>query len=99
MQTSGHQNHVKSLFKNERIKWLNALLISLRSAFKPWQGKSIQVKSKKQHAGVTDGKKKLPTAVSNDKGVPLLQEQISAPCGDKTIRFNISTESLRTRDV
>lgn len=36
-------------------------------------------------------KKKLPTAVPNDKGVPLLQEQ--------TIRVNVSAKSLRDRDV
>lgn len=36
-------------------------------------------------------KKKLPAAVPNDKGVPLLQEQ--------TIRVNVSAKSLRVRDV
>lgn len=36
-------------------------------------------------------KKKLPAAVPNDKGVPLLQEQ--------TIRVNVSAKSLRARDV
>lgn len=67
------------------------MLSSLRLVFKPRQGKSIQVKSKKQHTGVTDGQKKLPTAMPNDKGVPLLQEQ--------TIRVNVSAKSLRARDV